>query len=336
MEHPSLLPTLHDIHLHSCLYSDGWHDPEPLVAFASRYQHGPRWVGLTEHSSIRAEERQRARETREMLVELRPRLVEIAARTGVEVLLGVELDWSGARPSVPPEVLTEVDYALFACHGRPFDDPSQATEHLLALLRHPRCDVLAHPDRFLGSFDTRRCRWAEVFTRMAELGVLCEYNLATPLVPEVLALALDTPGLVFVVGSDLHDFRHPGVRRVMDAWGESLAGGFEASWDYLCSLLGDAPERMLARFDNPERLAALESRVYAAHRRYGPSPGALDEVDRSLLSALGAPPLGSADRAFLETRLARLSHLPPARLANTGTPAGFLTRCRRGRGQGAG
>jgi hypothetical protein len=142
-----------------------------------------------------------------------------------------------------------------------------------------------------------------------------------PLHSEVLAQALEVPNLLLAVGSDLHDFRHAGVWRLMDAWSESVGGGFDAAFAYLAAMVskaeGPGDERLVELFATPERLAATEGRVYACRRRHMPSTTPLDAPTLALLDRLRECGTAAEDRAFLVARMERFAGLPAERILGT-------------------
>ena len=102
---------------------------------------------------------------------------------------------------------------------------------------HTYTDVVAHPDRFLGSVDTLSVNWENILNNFKSHEIVCEYNLTTPLRPEIMEIAMKRTNVNFVIGSDTHDFRSIAVRRIIDAWSESQGGGYEPAREYLLNLL---------------------------------------------------------------------------------------------------
>ena len=163
--------------------------------------------------------------------------------------------------------MTGLDYVIAAYHGMGFSTAAQVEKYYGLVTRHPFTDVAAHPDRFLGSVDPLAVGWEGIFNDFAQNQVICEYNLTTPLHPEILAIAIDQTDVKFTIGSDTHDFRDIGVRRVIDAWSEMLGGGFELAYEYLIGLLKLACSRSqtqaLSRlFATRPLLDDLQSRIY--------------------------------------------------------------------------
>lgn len=362
MEAAELVVHNHDVHLHTKHHSDGWHTFEEVAAYALRWLQGDPWVGVSDHSPL-LENVLAARwpaaepntcqaiagQIRRSSLAMRP-TVQQAIDSGVRryvaearraqqriretlnatLLVGLEVDCYLQGPSVTNGQLASVDYVLMAYHGRHIRDGAQAERFLVELIQHPFADVLAHPDTFLGPFDIHSCDWGGIFQQMAHFGVLCEYNLTTPLPQDLLETARDESLVQFVIGSDLHDFRKLSTRRIMDAWGESEGGGFELARDYLMAFLrrrcsrADL-ERCQALFDTRRKLAALESKIYARGRRFNAFDLPLSEAERRLLECLDAEWDDALDRQFLEARLRRFSSLPAERIVSTMAAEEFLT-----------
>ena len=171
---------------------------------------------------------------------------------------------------------------------------------------------------------------------MSERGICCEYNLRTPLCPDVFHAAVESAELRFVIGSDTHDFRSRGVSRIMDAWGESQAGGFELARNYLCDILarGDnsGHDSLCRFFETPEALDLLESHVYARTRRFQPADG-LFSPDMNRLIAYLSVADDSRDREFMTSRLARFIPVQENRIVSTYSQDRFLQTVRSGRAQ---
>ena len=149
----------------------------------------------------------------------------------------MELDWTPAGPTLAESALTGLDYALAAYHGKDFSTAAQVEKYFGFVSNHHYSDVIAHPDRFLGSVDTLSINWEHVFKIFKSHEINCEYNLTTPLRPEILAVAMERTDVNFIIGSDTHDFRSIAVRRIVDAWSESLGGGYELAREYLLGIL---------------------------------------------------------------------------------------------------
>ena len=352
-----LLKTNHDIHLHCADYSDGWASVDEVTAYALRWTDAPHWVGVSDHSPC-LEDLQRQHggmtscRTERRLADLSSTIrrqidMSVAAyvddrredrhrllRTQqVELLIGMEVDWLWSGPDISVQSAAALDYVLMAFHGRRLRTSQEADSILRLMVRHRMTGVLAHPDQFLGYFDVRECNWQGLFSEMASRGVWCEYNLATPLGPEVFDIAVDCRGLVFTIGSDTHDIRRRSVRRITDAWAETLGGGFTLGKEYLLAFVGgsspNTEERELAAlFETPQALGCLEERIYLRTRRRRPQTIDLSGKEERLLDRLDQRD-DEADRQYLRTRLRRFSCVDPERIATTWSRDAFQSTIRR-------
>lgn len=351
----------HDIHLHSREFSDGWHSLEEVVAYGLRWQTGERWLGISEHSpqlldatpidghgrltdgqsgSIECWQNTSATSLRHCQEALRSAQPNLEGHYYARVLVGLELGWLINGIPFPQETLNGFDYILAAYHGREIHSLSQAKEFLFKMINHPLTVVLAHPDAFLGEHSAvmpgpMAGVWRAVFQHMAELGVLCEYNLNTPLKPEVFRIARDESGMKFVIGSDLHDFRQLSTRRIMDAWSESQGGGFTEAQEYLLTLIeqeggNGAVDSWHDLFAAPEALDQLENKIYTRTRRYGARDVLLSPSETSFVCHLDEIPEGRVDLEFQAARLRRFASLAEDRIASTLGVGQFLELVRYG------
>lgn len=352
----------HDLHMHTRHFSDGWHPVEEIIAFGLRWLEDEPWVGISEHSPllehvIRAAGdthwQRTAREIRLVEKPVSPRIqnqidrqvhdyLEIGrewqhqhrAKRQTSLLIGLEADWTAQGCLVGKETLSALDYVLMAYHGRAFSDPEQVKRFLFGVIRHPYCDILAHPDASLGPTGLEASAWRDLFQEMEQRGVLCEYNLTTPLRDEILDIALADSGVQFVIGSDIHDFRQKSTRRIMDAWSESKGGGFPEAYEYLRGFLqksADDALKLVSLFDTPEKLTVLEEKVYRSRRRNQPEVIHFSEEESRLLEILDRVEDPRRDRSFLSGRLERFSGMDIGRLASVWPLERFLETLREGR-----
>jgi hypothetical protein len=196
---------------------------------------------------------------------------------------------------------------------------SQVELYFERVVLHEYTDVVAHPDRFLGSVDTLLVKWEDVFNTFKSREIRCEYNLTTPLRPEILAIAMQRTDVNFVIGSDTHDFRSIAVRRIIDAWSESLGGGYELAREYLLSLLKMAcsPEqiRTLSRlFETIQLLDELQKKIYLGSRSLRADNPSLLPEEGMLVNILEGIPECALDKDFLLRRLDRFTNLPAERI----------------------
>lgn len=335
MEPEEILRRHHDIHLHTREFSDGWHSIEEVVEYGARWLEAEPWLGISDHAP-RLDDSRRTDNIRRYIDNASAWKERISNKYGLELLVGLEVDWEGDRPGIDAELLDRLDFVLMAYHGSRLSSVSQAERMLEQMINHPCTDIMAHPGRFLGDFDAVRCDWERLFQLMADRGVLCEYNLTTPLWAGVLDMAVNCSGLGFVIGSDTHDFRRRSVRRIMDAWGEAEGGGFDAAFRYLAGLLNcTCPESeragMLHLFDTPDRLAHLENSIYERCRRIDPVDADLDPRQVRLLDYLDVPATDLPDRRFLVKRLERFAPMPARRIVTSLSAHRFRQAIRQNR-----
>ncbi len=315
MKPADILSRNHDIHMHSRDFSDGSHPVMDVVQFAARWQDSPRWVGLSDHSP---------QEEDQLLLyihKLSSCKQELLDQEGITLLTGIELEWNSTGLVCGKLPLTGLDYVIAAYHGGKFSTAGQAEMYYELVTHHPYSDVIAHPDRFLGSVDTLSIGWEKVFNGCSSRAVICEYNLTTPLHPEILAIAIDNTDVNFVIATDTHDFRSLAVRRVIDAWSEMLGGGYEPAREYLISLLkmtcSAAQTRNLARlFETRQLLDGLQNKLYLRSLNSSENAILLAPEEERLIQTLEDFPECTIDKDFLFQRLDRFSSLPAERIVS--------------------
>ena len=194
---------------------------------------------------------------------------------------------------------------------------------------------MAHPDRFLGIVDPLSIDWVSVFSSFESQKIACEYNLTTPLRAEIFSIALNQTGVNFVIGSDTHDFRSIGVRRIVDAWSESLGGGYDQSYKYLKSLIqlenSSAQVTTLVRlFETNEALDGFQHKLFLRSLgRTGDIP--LEKDEERLVTVLNKIPECDLDKAFLAQRLERFAGIAAERIQSTLSCDSFRHAMQQGR-----
>ena len=314
-EASSLLSRNHDLHMHSKEFSDGLHSLADVVQFAARWQAKPKWVGISDHSHDSNEQLER------YFFETRRVNQKILSTTGIKVLTGLEVEWSGEGPAKPDLDLRPLDYVIAGYHGKKLNSPDEALRYFRLVAGYPYTDIVAHPDWFLGKVDRLAINWEVIFNTFSDSGVLCEYNLTTPLHPEILYLAIHNTEVSFTIGSDTHDFRYIGVKRIIDAWSETMAGGFELARDYLLAVLKlqtstSAVLRYAQHFNTAEKLITLQDRVYALTLNSATKKVHLTEEESELIAALNQIPECKLDIEFNESRFIRFESLPADRIVS--------------------
>jgi DNA polymerase (family 10) len=129
--------------------------------------------------------------------------------SGIKVLAGVEVDitldgtlqWKKKR-------LKQLDIVLAAIHKQHNRD---VQARLIAAIKHPRVDVIAHPTgRLFGKRDIPHVDWSEVFRVAAKYDVAMEINGGDErldLPSELITLAIER-GCKFTLSSDSHSGGH--------------------------------------------------------------------------------------------------------------------------------
>lgn len=312
----------HDTHFHSREYSDGKHPVCEIAHFTSRWQTDPRWVGISDHSPDSEEPILRylegIHESQELLV-----------AEGVTLLTGMEWEWKEVEPLYTSPHYDALDYILVGYHGMKFTRGEEVAAHYERISRNPYADIAAHPDRFLGTVDVMSIDWERIFNQFAERHVICEYNLTTPLHGQVYEIAARQTGVQFSIGSDTHDFRSIAVRRVIDAWSESIGGGFDLAYDYLTRLLrlecSAAQFRQYAKvFQTPELLDVFQHKLFL--QSWSDVPAELGGAEGAVVSLLDKIPENEIDKEFLTRRLERFAALPAERICSLLLVEGFLER----------
>lgn len=329
MDSTALLHRNHDLHMHSRDFSDGKHPLRDVIRFAARWQEPPRYVGLSDHNpGTELQLSSYIQKVRELRHELRE-------SDGIDLLVGMELEWAPTGPALSGTGLADLDYILAGYHGMAFSTAEQAEWYFNTAASFQYTDIVAHPDRFLGQVDPLSINWASVFSSFALHKVVCEYNLTTPLRAEVFSIALNQTDVRFVIGSDTHDFRSIGVRRIVDAWSESLGGGYDQAYDYLMNLMklvfSPAQSTTLVRlFETRQVLDEFQHKLFMRSLgKTGDYP--LEENEERLITALNKIPEGELDRAFQSQRLERFASVAAERILSTLSCDDFRRSVKQGR-----
>ncbi len=211
-----------DLQMHST-WSDGKNSIDEMVtACAAR---GYEYMALTDHSKALAMtgglDAKRIRAQWEEIEEVQERHPEIRILRSqeVDILADGTLDQDD-------DVLEELDLVVVSVHSR-FDLPAaEQTARVLAALRHPHVDILAHPTgRLINRRPPFELQIDEVLDCAKENGVLVELN-AHPerldLKDSHLMLAREL-GLKVAISTDAHrardlDLMHYGVEQARRAW----------------------------------------------------------------------------------------------------------------------
>jgi len=198
-----------DLHSHS-EWSDGDASIEEMALGAAAFGHD--YVALTDHAEgpgvfgnigLSPDE---LREQADAVEAARDAVAD--AGHDIEILHGVEtnIDRDGGL-SMPDDVLADLDIVVASPHAALGQDREEATERLVAAIKHPETDILGHPT---GRRINQRPGLSPDFERIAEAaadaGTALELN-ASPsrldLPSEVIRVAIEA-GAVVAIGTDAH------------------------------------------------------------------------------------------------------------------------------------
>jgi len=162
-----------EFHVHTNA-TDGVDPVETMVDTARGL--GYDYVGISDHSVSSAVA---FGLTAEQALGRRDRIRELnRERTGFTVLLGTECDiLDGGEMDYGDEVLKEFDFVIAAVHSR-FSQPiAEMTARVVAAVRNPHVDILAHPTtRKIGQRDPVQIDLDEVFAACASAGTAIEID----------------------------------------------------------------------------------------------------------------------------------------------------------------
>jgi len=198
-----------DLHSHS-EWSDGDASIEEMALGAAAFGHD--YVALTDHAEgpgvfgntgLSPDE---LREQADAVEAARDAVAD--AGHDIEILHGVEtnIDRDGGL-STPDDVLADLDIVVASPHAALGQDREEATERLVAAIKHPETDILGHPT---GRRINQRPGLSPDFERIAEAaadaGTALELN-ASPsrldLPSEAIRVAVEA-GAVVAIGTDAH------------------------------------------------------------------------------------------------------------------------------------
>jgi len=156
-------------------WSDG---QQNLLDMAQAAQaHGLEYALVTDHSYSLGITRgltvERLREQRAKIAEVNRRLGD-----GFRLLAGIEVEIrADGTLDLPDEALAELDLVVAAMHSGLRQDPERATARLLAAIRNPHVDIIAHPTgRLIGEREGSDIDMEAVFRAAAEAGTALEVN----------------------------------------------------------------------------------------------------------------------------------------------------------------
>src|SRR5512134_325681 len=211
-----------DLHVHT-KWSDGAHDLDAVVRTARERKY--EYVAITDHSKGLGVARGLTEErVREQMGE-----IDAANRKakGFRVLKGIEVDIRGdGTLDLPDALLSELDIVVASIHSGFRKPGEQLTRRLVAAIRNPYVNVIAHPTgRLLGEREAYPVDMEAVLSEAARHGKALEIN-ANPLrldLSDAWARAAKRRGIPLAVSTDAHilanlDFMGYGVSIARREW----------------------------------------------------------------------------------------------------------------------
>ncbi len=193
-----------DLHLHT-RWSDGGHSIKQMALAAA--DRGYEYIAVCDHSQNLAiagglkegQVEEQKREIDQINLEFAGKF-KVLAGTETDILKNGELDY-------PDQLLAELDLVVASVHQRFKLDIDKMTERIVAALKNPHVDILAHPTgRIIGSRDPYDIHLEKVFEAAAKNKKALEIN-ASPsrldLKDEYAAMARDW-GIPIVIDTDAH------------------------------------------------------------------------------------------------------------------------------------
>jgi DNA polymerase (family 10) len=162
-----------DLHVHT-KWSDGSHDLDTIVQEARK--RGYRYIAVTDHTKGLAVahglDEKRLREQMRLITRVNEKL------RGFTVLAGTEVDIrADGRLDLVDEVLAGLDIVVASVHSGFKQSQEQITRRILAAVRNPCVNVIAHPTgRLLGERDAYAVDLDAVLKEAAKYGVAMEIN----------------------------------------------------------------------------------------------------------------------------------------------------------------
>lgn len=234
-----------DLHAHSN-WSDGANSIEEIALAAGK--RGYEYVAITDHTKglgiARGLTAERVKERQVEIDAVNEKLAPCRVLAGVEV----EIRGDGSL-DLPDEVLAELDIVVAAVHSGLRQDKETITQRIIAAMRNPHVDIIAHPTgRIIGEREPCALDFEEIVAEAAEAGVMLEVN-AQPN-----RLDLDgvhvrhaiQEGVMVSIGSDAH--RAEGMGSLVFGLAMARRGWAEAK-DVANTL---SLEELLARLRNNE------------------------------------------------------------------------------------
>ena len=213
-----------DLHVHT-KWSDGSHDLDTIVRAAK--ERGYQYIAITDHTKGLGV----AHGLDEKRLQEQVRLIGSANEKlrGFKILTGTEVDIrTDGRLDLADDVLAHLDIVVASIHSGFKQSQEQITRRLLAAIRNPCVNVIAHPTgRLIGERDAYDVDMDAVLKEAAKYGVAMEIN-AYPLRLDLNDLHIRMAkgyGVPLVICTDMHvlnqfDFMTYGVSVARRGWVE--------------------------------------------------------------------------------------------------------------------
>ena len=252
-----------DCHVHSD-WSDGVHTPEQMAEAARALGYG--YVVLSDHSFglgiARGLTPERVTEQREVVTRLNERFAreEAAGRApacahpgGFRVLHGCEVEIrADGSLDFDDQTLGRFDVVIAALHQGRRQDRERLTARVLAALRSPHVDIIAHPaGRMIGERPDLDLDWEAIYGEAARTGTLLEIDASDHRLDldDVRARRAKEAGCRLVIDSDAHrveelDSIRWGVGTARRAWLEARDVANTMSREALLEWVAGKPGRV--------------------------------------------------------------------------------------------
>jgi DNA polymerase (family 10) len=213
-----------DLHVHT-KWSDGSHDLDTVVAAARKK--GYAYIAITDHTKglgvAHGLDEKRLADEIKLIDEANGKYA------GFKVLKGTEIDIrADGRLDLPDEALVGLDIVVASIHSGFKQTEEQITKRILAAIRNPYVNVIAHPTgRLIGERDAYAIDIQAVLREAARNGVAMEVN-AYPLRLDLNDMHVKLAkqyGVPLVICTDMHvtsqfDFMAYGVAVARRGWAE--------------------------------------------------------------------------------------------------------------------
>ena len=242
-----------DLHVHTSLSGDGRDPLSAMVAAAAK--RGYRYMAITDHAedlSINGATREQLLAQRRSISRLQPKHPDLAILQGVELNIGKD-----GSVDYDPEFLDGFGFGVASVHSH-FNLPAaQQTERVIAAMRNRAVNVIGHlTGRMIGKRPGIDLDVDAILVAAEETGCALEVNshldrLDAP--TEVLRLAHDRPGVIFVISTDSH-----GVGELADTtWGVHHA---RRGWVEKARVANTWPQKKFLKWVGEKRKATGEGR----------------------------------------------------------------------------